>query len=140
METDLNTSHAIIIFDGVCSLCNWFVRFVIRHDKAGYFKFATLNSLVAEKLLAGFVKDNSIGKMPDSVMLVENRQVFVKSEAVVRIGSRLQGFKWVVFFYRLLPVCARDWLYDLVAKRRYRWFGKKDACMIPTPEIMERFI
>ncbi|MBE0637213.1 MAG: DUF393 domain-containing protein [Bacteroidales bacterium] len=140
MESNHRNDHAIILFDGVCNLCNWFVRFVIRHDKSGYFKFFAVSSDAAKDLLAGFDVGKMIGENTDSVVLLEEEKVYIKSDAVGKIVEKLNHFSWISVIYKLFPVIMKDWIYDFVAKRRYRWFGKKESCMIPTPEIMERFI
>jgi predicted DCC family thiol-disulfide oxidoreductase YuxK len=126
---------AIILFDGVCNFCNSSVNFVIKRDKKAYFKFAPLQSELAEKLLG-----KPISEMPDSVVLIENNKVHYKSTAALMIAKKLDGL-WPIFYLLIIiPRPIRDWVYNLIAKNRYKIFGKKDSCMIPDPAIKARFL
>ncbi len=126
---------AIILFDGVCNFCNSSVNFVIKRDKKAYFKFAPLQSELAEKLLG-----KPISEMPDSVVLIENDKVHDKSTAALMIAKKLDGL-WPIFYLLIIiPRPIRDWVYNLIAKNRYKIFGKKDSCMIPDPAIKARFL
>lgn len=128
---------AIILFDGVCNFCNGSVNFIIERDPAAYFKFAPLQSEVGEKLLGKYGVDKT---RTDSVVLIEDEKVYTYSTAALRIARHLEGF-WSKFYgFRLVPGVVRDFFYKLFAKNRYRLFGKKDACMLPTPEIRARFL
>lgn len=128
---------AIILFDGVCNFCNGSVNFVIEHDAENYFKFAPLQSDVAQGLLDKFKIDKSA---TDSVVLVENETVYTHSTAALRIARKLDGaFSWLYVFV-IVPKFIRDFFYKLFAKYRYKLFGKKDVCMMPTAEIREKFI
>ena len=128
---------AIILFDGVCNLCNGSVRFVIRRDPNRYFKFASLQSEAASRVLA---ETNHATPGPDSIVLVEADRVWVKSTAILRIARQLR-FPWPVSYaFVAIPRPIRDWVYDFVARHRYRWFGRKDVCMVPTPELRDRFL
>lgn len=133
-------SHAVILFDGVCNLCNRFVRMIISRDKHGYFRFAPLQSDVAAALLDKSNQQHFLKTAPDSVLLIEDGQVYERSAAVLRIMRRLNGFRVLAFFYRLMPPGFRDVVYNFIARKRYRWFGRKDVCMTPTPEISRRFL
>lgn len=127
----------LILFDGVCNLCDGFVQFVIRHDKKGRFRFGALQSPEAEAIFKALGYDYSI---PKTVILIEEGKVYQRSEAALRVARHLQ-FPWPVFYgFMLVPGIVRDWVYDFVARNRYRWFGKKDSCMIPTPELKARFL
>lgn len=128
---------AIILFDGVCNFCNGAVNFIIERDKAAYFKFAPLQSEVAEKLLA----ENGINKIDtDSVVLIEDGKVYTYSTAALRVARHLDGaWSWASRL-SVVPASIRDFLYKLFAKYRYKMFGKQDACMLPTPEIRARFL
>lgn len=140
MENGQINKDAIILFDGVCNLCNWAVRFIIKHDKKGHFKFGALNSPVSDE----FLKDPNLKKFidenPESVVLIEDQKVYFKSAALIQILSSLKRLKWMAFILRLFPLRLRDWIYDFVAKRRYQWFGKRQSCTIPSPEIHQRFL
>ncbi len=126
----------VVLFDGVCNLCNGWVRFVIDRDPKGVFRFAPLQSETAKTLLEPF--DGLVGV--DSIILNESGRTFVKSDAVLRIAGRLSGLWPLLSAFRIVPRFLRDWVYDLVARNRYHWFGRRDQCMIPTPEIRSRFL
>ena len=128
---------AIVLFDGVCNFCNATVNFVIEHDKAGYFKFAPLQSEIGDELIAKHGIDKA---ETDSVIVVEDDKAYTHSSAALRIAKRLDGvWSWASVFV-VVPKPIRDSLYMLFARYRYRLFGKQDACMIPTPEVRARFL
>ncbi len=135
METRSNP-NAVIIYDGVCTLCNWFVRFVIKRDRAAYFQFSPLQSDFAQSKLNDY-KQVQLG---DSVILLEHGRVYVKSSAVIRILSKLSGVGWLGWLYRNFSPKTRDRIYDWIARNRYRWFGKKDDCPVPDAKIQKRFV
>lgn len=130
-------SESLILFDGVCNLCNGWVDFVIRRDPAKQFHFAALQSEAARRILAvrGFSADEMSG-----VYLVEPERILTQSGAILRIASRLKGPAklWAVFW--IVPPFLRDAVYRFVARRRTRWFGKRDTCRVPSPEEKERFL
>ena len=139
MGTDTPIEHRpVIFFDGVCNLCNGAVRFIIRRDPDSYFRFATLQSAYARKFLSemGYHEFSEM----DSIILIKEGNIFVKSDAALGIARHLSGIWPVLYGLRIFPRYLRNFVYDLVANNRYKWFGKKDACMIPTPEIRSRFI
>ena len=128
---------AVILFDGVCNLCNGLVRFVIPRDPAARFRFAALQSPGAAELLreAGVTTP-----LPDSMVLVEDGRVYLRSDAALRVARGLR-FPWpLAYGLIVLPRFIRDRVYDLVAAHRYRWFGRRDVCMLPTPELSRRFL
>ena len=128
---------SVILFDGVCNLCNGFVTFVIARDPGGRFKFAPLQSAAAGRLLGTM---SSRAAWPDSVVLVENGRAWTRSAAALRIARGL-AFPWpLAYAFVVVPRPVRDWIYTLVARRRYQWFGKRDVCMMPTPALAARFI
>ena len=128
---------AVVLFDGVCNLCNGAVRFIIARDPRGRFRFASLGSAAAARALADARAD---APLPDSVALVENGRVYTKSAAALRIVRRLR-FPWpVLWLLVVVPGPWRDRLYDFIARRRYRWFGRQDACLLPTPATRARFL
>ncbi len=128
---------AIILFDGVCNFCNGSVNFIIEHDTKNYFKFAPLQSDVAQSLLG---KHNIDKVATDSVILIEDEDAYTYSTAALRIARKLDGaFSWFYAFV-VVPKPVRDFFYKLFAKYRYRLFGKTEACMMPTPEIRGKFI
>lgn len=127
----------VILFDGVCNLCVFFVGFVIRRDPAEKFVFASLQSEAGRRL----VRDHGVpGDAMTSIILVEESRYYWKSEAALRIFRGL-SFPWPLLFpFVLVPRFIRDAVYDFVAAHRYRWFGKRDECMLPTPELKRRFL
>ena len=127
----------VILFDGVCNFCDGSVNFVIKRDEKQQFKFAALQSEAGQKL----VEEYGLNKPGiDSVILIENGRAYTHSTAALKIAQHLGGiYSWAsIFLY--LPRGLRDFFYKLFARNRYRLFGKKDECMIPTPEVKERFL
>lgn len=142
---------AVILFDGVCNLCNAAVRFVLKRDREDRFRFAPLQGRAARELLArvgghGGASASSAppGRLhstdPESVILVEDSQVFEKSTAALRIARRLGGPYGLLYVLVVVPRVLRDPVYDLVAGRRYRWFGRRDRCMVPTVDTRRKFL
>jgi predicted DCC family thiol-disulfide oxidoreductase YuxK len=133
---------AIILFDGVCNLCNGFVQFVLRHDGAGQFRFAALQSEAARALLAAHGHPLTPAALADpaSVVLVAEGRVYTHSAAVLRIAGRLGGLWRLAAVGWLLPGPWRDALYRFVARHRYRWFGRQESCWLPTPALRGRFL
>lgn len=126
-----------MFFDGICNLCNSSVQWIIRHDKNAVIQFAALQSGVAKQLLEP--KGVDVSKL-ESVVLLEDGVVFTKSDAALRI-ARAIGAPWAwVGIFRFIPKPIRDALYLFVATHRYAWFGQRDACMMPTPELKKRFL
>jgi len=134
----VSASPSVILFDGVCNLCNAGVRFVIERDRAGRFQFAPLQSPAAARLLAGRGPDGLDER--DTVVLVTGDRVLTRSSAALHVARGL-GFPWTLLSALLvIPRPIRDWCYDWLARRRYRWFGKRETCMVPTPELRGRFL
>ncbi|MHC5023232.1 MAG: thiol-disulfide oxidoreductase DCC family protein [Planctomycetota bacterium] len=127
----------IILFDGVCNLCNRSVQFVIRRDHGPAFRFATLQSERGRGLMT------ARGLDPDSLesmVLIEDDRAFTRSDAALRIARRLaRPWRWL-WAFRVVPRGARDFIYGLVARHRYRWFGRRDACMVPSDDLRDRFL
>lgn len=134
----MSSSSAVILFDGVCNLCNGFVQFVIRHDSAGQFRFTSLQSQAGQALLAAH--GTAVATTPETVVLIEAGRLYTHSNAVLRIMRSLGGFWQLAYLGVLLPQFMRDALYRYVARHRYQWFGQQDACMLPTPELAQRFL
>lgn len=128
--------ETIILFDGICNLCNSSVQFIIKRDPKGHFKFASLQSETGQFLLNQY----GISKEIDSIIVIENEKVYIKSSAALRICSRLNGIWRYLSILRVLPPFIRNFVYDMVAKNRYKWFGKKESCMLPTSEMKKRFL
>jgi predicted DCC family thiol-disulfide oxidoreductase YuxK len=128
---------AVVLFDGVCNLCNGSVQFIVRHDPAGRFRFASLQSEAGQALLRRHGLD------PDdlfSVILVEGGRAYARSDAALGIARGLSSAWRAAGALRVVPRPLRDAVYGWVARNRYRWFGKQEACMIPTPELRARFL
>lgn len=128
----------LILFDGVCNLCNASVQYVIKRDKNNVFMFAALQSTIGQQLIKEFNIDT---EKTDSILLYNpEKGIDYKSTAALKVAVKL-GFPinlMAVFF--IIPVFIRNWVYDYIAKNRYTWYGKKDACMIPTPELKSKFL
>ncbi|AFO58868.1 thiol-disulfide oxidoreductase DCC family protein [Natrinema sp. J7-2] len=122
----------IILFDGVCNLCNGFVQFVLPRDTEGQFRFASLQSDIGTALLAEH--DLPTDDL-ESIVLIEGEDSYVKSDAVIRIARLLGGPYALLGPFRFLPRRLRDRAYDFVAARRYRWFGKKEQCAMPPADV-----
>jgi predicted DCC family thiol-disulfide oxidoreductase YuxK len=127
----------IILFDGVCNLCNGLVRFIIKRDKSGRFKFASLQSDIGQQWLKRFdLAKNEF----ESFILMRGDKYYLKSTGVLKMLRELRGIWKAFYIFIVIPRPVRDFLYDLIAKSRYRIFGKQDTCMIPTPELKDRFL
>ena len=136
-DSDLKSFNKIILYDGFCILCSRFIFFIIRNDPDFNFKFTTLQSSLGQNLITNFDSNSHSLK---SVVYIRNEKVFIKSTAVLFILRDLGGI-WK-FFYPLIyiPKIFRDFFYDIISKFRYRIFGKRNECMMPTKEIENRFI
>ena len=140
---------AVVLFDGVCNFCDASVNFIIEHDRSGYFKFAPLQSDEGRRLAGtyGFESAAAAGDEPssdlipiDSVILIEDEKAYTHSTAALKILRRL-GAPWSwLYAFVVVPRPIRDWAYRLFARYRYRLFGRKDQCMLPTPEVRARFL
>ena len=130
-----NGLQRIILFDGVCTLCNRSVQFVIRHDKEARFRFAALDSPVAVVLLKDYALPR---KALDAVVYLRQGKAHTRSSAALYIAKDLGGVWRLLSVFLLVPRPIRDLMYDVIAKYRYRWFGKQDSCMVPTAELQGR--
>jgi predicted DCC family thiol-disulfide oxidoreductase YuxK len=127
----------VILFDGVCNLCNGFVQFVIDRDPQARFRFASLQSDAAAARLGGRTVSTSL---PDSVLLLEANRLYTESDAALRVLRGLT-FPWnLAYAFAVVPRPLRDVIYRWVARNRYRWFGRRDVCMVPTPDLRARFL
>jgi predicted DCC family thiol-disulfide oxidoreductase YuxK len=126
----------IILFDGLCNFCDNSVQFIIKRDPKGHYKFASLQSETGKRYIKKFgLKDDL-----SSIVLIEDDKYFVKSTAVLRICRKLSGLWKVLTVFRVIPVPVRDYFYRILASNRYKWFGRKESCIIPSPEIRTRFL
>ncbi len=129
--------NGIILFDGVCNLCNSSVNFILDRDTYGYFKFASLQSEVGSYLIDRF---GLSGDVPDSVILIKNYRVYLQSTAALEIARGLRGPVKLLYGGIIIPKFLRNPIYNFIARNRYKWFGKLDECRIPTPELQSLFI
>jgi len=136
-ESGIDTSHPVVLFDGVCNLCSSSVQYIIKRDKKNLFRFASLQSEIANKMLKGH---NLSTTEFDSFVLIENGEIYKKSTGALKVAKNLSGAIKLCYGFIIVPAFIRDVVYNLVAGNRYRWFGKKEACWIPTPEISSRFL
>ncbi|KIL35683.1 hypothetical protein SD71_12370 [Cohnella kolymensis] len=126
----------VILFDGVCNLCNNSVQFIIKRDPNGYYRFASLQSDIGQAYLSKY----NLGGYADSFVLIEQDRAYLKSDAALQISKNLAGVWKVFYLFKIVPRPLRNLVYSVIAKNRYKWFGKKEACMIPTPDIKSRFL
>ena len=127
----------IILFDGVCNLCDSSVQFIIKHDKKDVFRFVALQSDLGIEICNYIGVDRKI----DSIILYNSGVAYYcKSSAVLEIGDELGGIYSLVSIFKILPEKLRNYIYDYIAKNRYKWYGKKESCMIPTPELKAKFL
>lgn len=130
-------ANTVVLFDGVCNFCNGAVNFILRQDVKGVFRFAALQSPAGQRLLA---KHGLPTKDFHTFILIENGRVYQQSTAALRLLGRLPWYwQWAQFFW-LVPRFLRDAVYRLIARHRYQWFGKKQRCRLPTPEVSSRFL
>jgi predicted DCC family thiol-disulfide oxidoreductase YuxK len=130
-------SRPIVLFDGVCNLCNGSVTFIVKRDPGRRFRFAALQSAAGATLLRQF---GLPADALDTLVLVEGNRAFTRSTASLRVARRLSGLWPLLYALIVVPRPIRDLLYGVVARNRYRWFGRRDACMMPTPDLRERFL
>lgn len=127
----------ILLFDGVCNFCNSIVNFIIKRDKNAQIKFAALQSNISQKILQQF---NFSRANPRSIIFIENGKFYTGSTAALKVCRFMNGLWPLMYGFIIVPKLIRDGIYNWIAKNRYRWFGKKDVCMVPTPEIRSRFL
>lgn len=131
----MHTDPPIILFDGICNLCNQTVQLILKYELSSTLKFATLQSETGKSLLNSYDE----GMITDSVLLIENGKLYQQSTAALHIAKRLKYFRFF-YFLIILPTWMRDPLYRYIARNRYKWFGKRTNCMVPSPEFHDRFI
>ena len=132
-----NKDQKIILFDGVCNLCNGAVTYIIKRDKKNVFKFAALQSEIGQQLISKFNIDTS---KVDSIIFIDGEKHYEKSSAALHIAKQLSGAYPLLFGFMVVPKFIRNSIYDYIAKNRYKWFGKKESCMIPTVELKSKFL
>lgn len=128
----------LILFDGICNLCNSSINYVIKHDKKNVFMFAPLQSEAGKEIIEKF---NLGASKTDSILLYsEEKGLKIKSSAALAIASKLGLPSNLMTIFYIIPTFMRNWVYDYVAKNRYKWYGKKEVCMIPSPELQAKFL
>lgn len=128
----------LILFDGVCNLCNNSVQYVIKHDSNNVFLFAPLQSETGKKIINHFKIDTS---KTDSILLyAEDKGIQHKSTAALKIALKLGFPRNMVAIFLIVPAFIRNWVYNYIAKNRYKWYGKRNECMVPTKELKEKFL
>ncbi len=133
-----SSNKKLILFDGVCNLCNGAIQFIIKNDKKDVFRYAALQSDIGKKL----VEERNIDtEKIDSILLIEPGVAYYdKSDAALQIGKHLKGYRTISSILHLIPSDLRNIVYDFIARNRYNWYGKKEECMIPTPELKAKFL
>ncbi len=134
---ELYQNNGIVLFDGFCNLCSWSVQFIIKRDSKDYFRFASLQSETAIEILDSFGISEGFDK---SVILIENQKVYFKSDAALRIARRLKKYWKYLYYLIYFPKFIRNFTYDIIAKNRFRWFGKKEICYVPEEDYSHKFL
>lgn len=138
MAFNIPKNKKLILFDGVCNLCNTSVQFIIKHDKKNLFLFSALQSDVGKEISEAFHIDTN---KTDSILLyTPEKGINYKSTAALKIAWHLEFPINVMSAFIIIPAFIRNWAYDYIAKNRYKWYGKKEHCMIPTPELKNKFL
>lgn len=127
----------VVLFDGVCNLCNSSVNWIIDHDKKNEFRFASLQSEYGQRMVQQY---NISGNYMDTVVLIKNDRAYLRSAAVLQVLRGIGGIYSLAMVFYIFPAFIRDVVYNFIAKNRYRWFGKQESCRIPTPELKAKFI
>lgn len=136
MNKDLK-HKTILLFDGYCNLCHSSVQFVMKHEKSNELYFTSLQSPTGIELL----KHYNINPLKiDSLVLIENDKVFVKSTAALKLGKYLKGVYSLGFVFLIVPPFIRNWVYDYISKNRYKWYGKQESCIVPDENLAKRFL
>lgn len=135
---NLPKNKKIILFDGVCNLCDASVQFIIKHDKNDVFRFVAIQSELGQKII-DYLKIDT--RLTDSIILYEpNIAYYVKAEAALLIAKELKSWHRILYYFNFIPNSIKNVVYDFIAKNRYKWYGKKEECMIPTPELKAKFL
>lgn len=139
MANDVLKNKQLILFDGVCNLCNSSVLYVIKRDYENKFLFAPLQSNIAKSITSEYKIDTN---KVDSILLYnpKKQKVYSKSTAALQVAKQLNFPTKLMAIFLVIPAFVRNWVYNYVAKNRYKWYGKKEACMIPTPELKAKFL
>lgn len=138
MRPPRNRKKDIILFDGICNFCNSYINYVITHDHHNRFVFASLQSDVAKKLS----EDHQIDLQSlNSIIVIHHKKILTRSDGIIHIAKHLKSrWSWALFIVRFIPQSIRNYVYTLIANRRYNWFGQMDSCMVPTQEVRNKFL
>ena len=129
--------NAIILFDGVCNYCNSWVNFCIRHDKKNYFRYAPLQSDIGKEILK---KYNVPNVSADTFVLIENEKYYLRSTAGLRLTKHFNRLYPLLYGFIIVPRFIRDGIYGIISRNRYKWYGQRESCMVPSLEIKEKFL
>ncbi len=130
-------NKGLILFDGYCYLCSYSVEFILKRDTKDYFRFVSLQSEIGQEYL---LKYNISVELNNSVILIENSVVYVKSTAALRIAGKIKGLWFLFYVFFIIPKAIRDYFYMIVSDNRFKWFGKKDKCYIPNESYKLKFL
>ena len=133
-----NIKNPVILFDGVCNLCSGAVQFIIKHDPKHRFRFASLQSEFGQKIIKEFKIPP--GETMNSFILFENEKIYTRSTGALRVTKKLNGLWPLLYGFIIIPPFLRNSVYNFIGRNRYKWFGKKEECWIPTPELKALFI
>jgi predicted DCC family thiol-disulfide oxidoreductase YuxK len=140
----MTDNNFIILFDGICNFCNSTVNFILKRDNNNIFRFSSLQSETGKRFLNEICKYENYKKNEsvynDTIILLEDRKFYTRSTAVLRIVKKLKGIWKVLYIFILIPPSIRNFIYSIISKNRYEWFGKRDKCMIPTEKDKSKFI
>lgn len=136
MNYALNTTHPVILFDGVCNLCNASVQKVIKYDPERKFRYASLQGKFGQQVLNEFQLP---GTNFNSFILLKDNQIYTKSTAALKVAKEMSGLWSLLYVFIIIPPFIRNFFYDLVARNRYKWFGKQETCWLPTPDLKQLF-
>ena len=134
----LPNEKQLVLFDGLCNLCNTSVQFIIKHDKKDIFRFTPLQSEIAQELIKNYTID--MAKTDSIILYSEKHGIHYKSTAVLLIAKHLGFPKNLLIAFLVIPPIIRNWVYDYIAKNRYKWYGKREKCMMPTVDLQKKFI
>ncbi|MCL8006071.1 thiol-disulfide oxidoreductase DCC family protein [Gelidibacter japonicus] len=138
MSIDLEKNKQLILFDGVCNLCDASVQYVIKHDKNDLFRYTTLQGEVGQAIIKKYGVDTD--KMDSILLYSPENGISYKSTAALKIASKLGFPRHLMVVFLIVPAFIRNWVYDFIAQNRYKWYGKKEECMIPTKELKSKFL
>ncbi len=138
MNFGVPSDKKLILFDGVCNLCNTSVQYAIKHDKKNIFMFTALQSHVGQHIVKHYNIDTS--KIDSILLYTPIKGIHYKSTAALKVASQLGFPTNLMTVFLIVPNFIRNWVYDFIAKNRYKWYGKKESCMIPTPELKGKFL